>query len=128
MGEDLRGRMSNKVVPVAVLTAAVVGIVALAKKTKVERRRNNTTLEVEDLSSRGEALLTPTLPYLLGFLRALQDHADVCVSVGDVIELKFMALSTLSRRIHPVGDGLGWRWRNVWIASHLDILHNLLPI
>ena len=70
--------MSNKVVPVAVLTAAVVGAIALARKNRTRRR--NSALEADDLSSRGEALLTPTLPYLLGFLRALQDHADVCVS------------------------------------------------
>ena len=55
--------MSNKVVPAVVLTAVAVGMIAFAKKQMHQakdrtRRRNDTP--TEDLSSRGEALLTPT--------------------------------------------------------------------
>ena len=64
-----------------------------------------------DLSVRGESLLTPTLPYISGYLKCLQDHCDpytnprgyipLCVSenklVVELLGIRLMQIETASR-------------------------------
>lgn len=46
------------------------------KKSKGSRHKQDDTGK-HDISQRGETLLTPTLPYIMDYLKCLQDHCDL---------------------------------------------------
>lgn len=91
---------------VASFCAVALAFIGHQKWNQRRRRRKH-----QDISGRGEAILTPLLPYIFDYLKCLQDHCDpyinprgyipLCVSenklITELVGLRMMQIETSSR-------------------------------
>ena len=93
---------------ISIASFCAVALVFIGQQNWIQRRRRR---KHQDISERGEALLTPTLPYIYDYLKCLQDHCDpyinprgyipLCVSenklITELVGLRMMQIETSSR-------------------------------
>lgn len=93
---------------ISIASFCAVALLRIGQQKGVQRRWRRAHQEI---SERGEALLTPTLPYIYDYLKCLQDHCDpyinprgyipLCVSenklITELVGLRMMQIETSSR-------------------------------
>jgi hypothetical protein len=103
-----RNSSSSITTATSIASFFAVTLVYLGQQKWIQRRRRR---KHQDISERGEALLTPTLPYIYDYLKCLQDHCDpyinprgyipLCVSenklVTELVGLRMMQIETATR-------------------------------
>ena len=58
----------------AIISFCSVAVVCIIRE-KWKSRKQQTSINIS-ISQRGKSLLTPTLPYIIDYLKCLQDHCD----------------------------------------------------
>jgi hypothetical protein len=93
---------------ISIISFCAVALLRIGQQIWIQRRRRRTHQEI---SERGEALLTPTLTYIYDYLKCLQDQCDpyinprgyipLCVSenklITELVGLRMMQIETSSR-------------------------------
>eukprot|EP00581_Thalassiosira_minuscula_P013756 CAMPEP_0183728716 /NCGR_PEP_ID=MMETSP0737-20130205/28727_1 /TAXON_ID=385413 /ORGANISM="Thalassiosira miniscula, Strain CCMP1093" /LENGTH=468 /DNA_ID=CAMNT_0025960729 /DNA_START=76 /DNA_END=1478 /DNA_ORIENTATION=- len=100
---------------IGIASFCIVALVCIGqekwKRRKKRRRSHSVGTDHESISARGESLLTPTLPYIIDYLKCLQDHCDpytnpeghipLCMSenklIIELVGLRLMQIETASR-------------------------------
>mmetsp|Transcript_18512 Transcript_18512/g.39767 ORF Transcript_18512/g.39767 Transcript_18512/m.39767 type:complete len:489 (-) Transcript_18512:939-2405(-) len=100
----------------AIASFCIVALICIGQeKWKQHKRRrqlsHSSCVDHAIISARGESLLTPTLPYIIDYLKCLQDHCDpytnpkgyipLCMSenklIIELVALRMMQIETASR-------------------------------
>ena len=59
----------------AIISFCSVAVVCIIRE-KWKSPKQQTSYDIISISQRGKSLLTPTLPYIIDYLKCLQDHCD----------------------------------------------------
>jgi hypothetical protein len=90
----------------AIISFCSVAVVCIFReKWKRSKQQTSGSNDISSISQRGKSLLTPTLPYIIDYLKCLQDHCDpytnpkvssVYISCAYLLYISFLFLLTIS--------------------------------